>query len=71
MCSEKQIYTVTVTDTSGATENFPLTVNVKIPPKANRRIDHHNFVHACEEAKKHGTGQYRINGEAHPFDVTK
>lgn len=66
-----QNYTVTITDATGTTESFPLTVNVKVPPKANRRIDHHNFSHACTEAKKQGTGHYRINGEAHAFDVTK
>jgi hypothetical protein len=69
--SVKQNYTVTITDTTGATESFPIVVNVKVPPKANMRIDHHNFIHGCEEAKKHGVGHYRINGEAHHFDVTK
>lgn len=46
-------------------------VNVKVPPKANLRIDHHNFIHACEDAEKHVTGSYRINGEPRPFSVTK
>ncbi len=69
--SIKQNYTVTVTDATGATKSFQIAVNVKVPPKANRRIDHHNFTHGCEHAAEHGTGHYRINGEAHPFDVTK
>lgn len=71
MCSQKNIYTVTISDTTGASENFPLTVNVKVPPKANLRIDYHNFIHACEDAKKHGTGNYRINGKPLPFTVKK
>jgi hypothetical protein len=69
--SIKQNYTVTVTDATGATESFPIVVNVKIPPKSNRRIDHHNFIAGGEEAKKDGTGHYRINGEPHPFDIAK
>ena len=46
--SIKQNYTVVVTDTTGARTSFPIVVNVKVPPKSNMRIDHHNFIHGCE-----------------------
>ncbi len=69
--SIKQNYTITVTDATGATESFPIVINVKVSPKANLSIGHDNFHHACEDADQHGTGQYRINGQPAPFIVTR
>ena len=69
--SIKQNYRITITDTNGSTKSFPIVVNVKVPPKANLSIGHDNFHHACEDADKNGTGQYRINGQAAQFTITR
>lgn len=55
----------------GTPAPFTMEVNVKIPPKGNRRLDHHEFIHACEHARDTGHGEsFHINGESHPFVVT-
>jgi|GEM_PF-3244999 len=45
--SEKHNYIINVRDAANPTGvDFPVTLNVKVPPKSNRRIDHHNFIAA-------------------------